>query len=154
MKKCKYELFMRESDCWDDRYNATITNSAEIIKFLKDVVNLDKRDRETVVAVALNTKGAIIGYNEVSVGDISSSLIHPREYFKFLVLSNAAAGIIAHNHPSGCLEASGDDIKTTKTLIKCGNMMHIPLYDHIIISQTGAYSLKEDDNLCLWKEND
>lgn len=150
MKQYKYELFMRESAVWDDSYNATITNSAEIIKFLKDVVVLDKRDRETVVAVALNTKGAIVGYNEVSVGDISSSLIHPREYFKFLVLSNAAAGIIAHNHPSGSLEASEEDIKVTKTLIECGKMMHIPLYDHIIISQTGAYSLKEDSN--LWNE--
>lgn len=150
MKQYKYELFMRESAIWDDSYNATITNSTDIVKFLKDVVALDKRDRETVVAIALDVKGGIIGYNEVSVGAVSECMIYPREFFKFLVLSNASAGTIAHNHPSGCLEASQEDIQATKRLIECGKLMGIPLFDHIIISQTGAYSLKEDSN--LWNE--
>ena len=71
-------------------------------------------------------------------------MVHPREVFKVAILSNSASIIIAHNHPSGLVEPSIDDIQVTETLIRAGEIMGIDVLDHIIVGGSNNYrSIRE-----------
>lgn len=97
-------------------------------------------DREVFCVMNLNTKGKVVNLNIVSVGVLDSALIHPREVFKSVILSNAAAVILFHNHPSGVVEPSADDYETTARLIEAGEILGIKVVDHLIVgSGTGEY---------------
>jgi len=100
-------------------------------------------DREQMIVCSLNTKNQPITINVCSVGTLNSSLVHPRELFKPVILSNAASIIIAHNHPSGDPEPSSEDINITNRLKECGKLLGIELIDHIIIGNERFVSLKE-----------
>jgi DNA repair protein RadC len=104
---------------------------------------------EHFIAFHLDTKFNVVGYHQVSKGTLNASLVHPREVFKAAILSNAHAIIVAHNHPSGSVAASPEDIQTTKTLIKVGKLMGIELVDHAIVSSESMNSLRET-NPELW----
>jgi DNA repair protein RadC len=93
-------------------------------------------DREYFVAVALDQKNKVIGIHTVSMGTLTASLVHPREFFKVPLLCNAAAVVAGHNHPSGNPAPSDDDRKTTDRLAGAGKLLGITLLDHVII---GAY---------------
>ncbi|WP_027400088.1 JAB domain-containing protein [Anaerovorax odorimutans] len=115
----------------------------------KDVVNLVGNllidcDREKLILITLNVKNEPTFIEVVSVGNLQSAIIHPREIFKTAILGNAANIIICHNHPSGDLEPSKEDIKITQRLKECGKLMGIELTDHIIIGSEGRFcSLQE-----------
>jgi len=91
-------------------------------------------DREQFCIILLNTKNRIIGLNIVSTGDLSSATVHPREVLKPAILANAASLILAHNHPSGDLKPSPEDIAMTKRIIKAAKVMGITIHEHLIIS--------------------
>jgi DNA repair protein RadC len=95
------------------------------------------------VVVLLNTKNAVIASPTVSIGTLSSSLIHPREVFKPAVHAGAAAIILAHNHPSGNARPSREDREVTGSLARAGETMGIQVLDHLIIGAPGHYSFKE-----------
>lgn len=77
------------------------------------------------------------------MGSLSASIAHPREIFKAAILNNAASIIIAHNHPSGIVTPSEEDIKLTQRVAECGEIMGIELLDHLIVGwQEGYYSFK------------
>jgi len=99
---------------------------------------------EHFVAFHLDTKFQVIGYNEVSKGTVSASLVHPREVFKAALLSNSTAIICAHNHPSGIVKPSNEDIETTSTLIKAGQILGVLVLDHVIIGGDELFSLREN----------
>ena len=94
---------------------------------------LEGADREHFIIVLLNGKNRIIGIHNVSTGSLGSSLVHPREVFKPAILANAAAIILAHNHPSGDPTPSQADLEITKRLRETGEVMGIAVLDHIII---------------------
>ena len=98
---------------------------------------------ENFVAFHLDAKMNIIGYQVVSQGTLTASLVHPREVFKSAFLSNANSIIVAHNHPAGSLSASDEDIETTRLLIKAGKLLGVPVMDHIIVSYKGEASIRE-----------
>jgi len=99
---------------------------------------------EHFVAFHLDTKYQVIGYNEVSKGTVSASLVHPREVFKAALLSNSTAIICAHNHPSGIVKPSNEDIETTITLIKAGQILGVLVLDHVIVGGDELFSLREN----------
>lgn len=103
---------------------------------------LEGADREHFIALLLDTKNQLIGINTVTTGTLNSAIIHPREVFKPAVLSNAAAILIAHNHPSGDPNPSREDIELTNRLIKAGEIMGIAILDHIVIGEHEAFSFK------------
>lgn len=109
--------------------------------FLKKEIG--NSDREILLAIFLSTKNDVLGIQRVSVGSLNSSIVHPREVFKGAILSNASAIIIAHNHPSGDVTPSGDDIATTKRLEQAGMILGINLLDHLIVSRNNGLSLRE-----------
>jgi DNA repair protein RadC len=99
-------------------------------------------DREHLIVLVLNTKNQIMAINTAHIGSLSSSIVHPREVFKPAILANGASIIVAHNHPSGNLTPSSEDITITKRLIEAGNALGIDVLDHIIVGET-CLSLKE-----------
>jgi len=124
------------------KINAPEEAAALLEKFIGD------SDRETVIAVYLNTKNEPVALHTVSVGTLSSSLIHPRELFKGALLANAAALVLGHNHPSGNPEPSREDLEITRRLAQAGELLGIELLDHIIIGSEGRYiSLKGKGHL-------
>ncbi len=102
-------------------------------------------DREHFVVLLLNTKNRLIGINTVSIGSLSSSLAHPREVLKPAILANADGIVVAHNHPSGDVSPSADDLRNTAKLKAGAKLLGIELLDHIIIGEGGRYySFKEE----------
>jgi DNA repair protein RadC len=99
-------------------------------------------DREHFVVVLLNTKNEVIGYPTISIGTLSSSLVHPREVFKPAIKASAASVVLAHNHPSGKVEPSREDREVTGRLSETGQVIGIEVLDHVILGD-GYYSLKE-----------
>ncbi len=99
-------------------------------------------DRECFVVVLLNMKNTVIASPTVSIGTLSSSLVHPREVFKPAVQAGAAAVILAHNHPSGHVEPSREDREVTKRTVEAGQTLGIGVLDHLIIGE-GFFSFKE-----------
>jgi DNA repair protein RadC len=117
-----------------------ITSPISFHHFLKPLALYSE---EHFIAFHLDAKFQVVGYHEVSKGTLNASLVHPREVFKAALLSNAFAIIVAHNHPSGSIEASMEDIETTKTLIKAGRILGISVIDHCIVSSESVNSLRE-----------
>jgi DNA repair protein RadC len=99
-------------------------------------------DREKFGVLVLNTRNAPVAFHMVSVGNLDSSIVHPREVFKFAILASAASVILVHNHPSGQLDPSSEDINLTHRLVEAGELMGIPVLDHIIITDDAYLSMK------------
>ncbi|VFC10744.1 DNA repair protein RadC [Clostridioides difficile] len=108
------------------------------------VVDADIGLRNLDVVVLLNTKNEIISDVDVSIGTLSSSLVHPREVFKEAIRRSASKIIVMHNHPSGSVEPSREDKNITSRLIKCGEIIGIEIIDHIIIGDGLYFSFKEN----------
>jgi DNA repair protein RadC len=103
--------------------------------------------KELFVALLLDAKNRLIREYRVSEGTLTNSLIHPREAFRQAVKDSAAAVIFVHNHPSGDPTPSREDITITARLKEAGELMGIPVLDHVIIGDNGYASLKEKGHL-------
>ena len=102
------------------------------------------KEQKHFAAIYLNTKGRPIKKSIISIGTIDMSPVHPRDVFRDAVKVNAACIIIAHNHPSGVLSPSRDDIDLTRRMIECGELMGVKVLDHLIIGNSGFLSLKSE----------
>ena len=101
-------------------------------------------DREVFVIAMLTIRHRVLGLHTVSVGCLTSSLVHPREVFKPAILSGSAAIIAAHNHPSGDPEPSAEDTALTRRIASAGTLLGIELLDHLILGEAGRFvSLRE-----------
>jgi len=103
---------------------------------------LSGKKKEHFYVLCLNTRGRVNDTRQVSIGNLDSSLVHPREVFKDAISTYASTVIFVHNHPSGDLEPSAEDIHLTKRLVEAGELLGIPVIDHIIVSDKGYTSLK------------
>ena len=131
---------------------ASLTGSANrpSVSSPQDAANLVMSDlrylkKETLRSILLDTKGRVIAVKTVSIGDLTSSIVHPREVFKDAVLASAASIILAHNHPSGDPTPSVDDVNITKRLIAAGEILGVDLLDHLVIGDGTFVSLRERD---------
>lgn len=101
--------------------------------------------KQEVFAVAmLDTAGKYLQSKKITVGTLNASLVHPREVFKSAIRQSAASIILVHNHPSGQLTPSGEDLRITKQLVETGRILDIPVHDHLIIAGNRFISLKEE----------
>jgi len=112
-------------------------------------------DRETMLSILLTDNLRLIGVETVAVGVHNTVGASPAELFKSGLLANASAIILCHNHPSGELSPSSEDIKFTENVIKCGEILGIRIKDHLIVSSEGYISLTErrfikDEKLTLY----
>ncbi len=99
------------------------------------------RKQELFISVSLNGAHEVIAIRTVTIGLINRSLVHPREVFADPLSDRAAAVIVCHNHPSGNLEPSTEDRDVTKRLSDAGEVLGVPLLDHVIFSQKGYFSI-------------
>ena len=111
-------------------------------------------DREVFCIVNLRTDLKPINMNIISMGTLNSSLAHPREVLKSSILSNAASIMLFHNHPTGNLTPSREDIELTDRMQQICTLIGIPVMDHIILGTGNQYySFKEKDILTIPKLN-
>lgn len=126
-------------------FGRPIRRAEDVWRLLQDEVAT--WDRERFLALALDGRHKALGLEEVSVGTVSASLVHPREVFKGLLLANASAFILAHNHPSEDPSPSEEDRNVTKRLKDASQLLGIPLLDHIVLAKGGFYSFAEMGDL-------
>jgi DNA repair protein RadC len=128
-------------DGYGDLTGKTVVKTPEDVFSLVQARLKDKK-KEYFLAILLDTRNQLIKTAEISIGSLDSSIVHPREVFKEAVAASAACVIFAHNHPSGDVEASDDDIALTKRLAQAGEIMGVTVLDHIIIGGKNHASLK------------
>ena len=105
---------------------------------------IGETDREMFVIALLSIRHRLLGLHTVSIGCLTSSLVHPREVFKPAILAGSAALILAHNHPSGDPEPSAEDMALTRRLASAGQLLGIEVLDHVILGEAGRFvSLRE-----------
>jgi DNA repair protein RadC len=104
----------------------------------------DGLDREHFLVVGLDAKHVVIGINTVSMGSVTLSIAHPGEVFKPLILMNASAVILAHNHPSGDPTPSPEDRALTRRLKDGGELLGITVLDHVVPGEDRYYSIADD----------
>jgi DNA repair protein RadC len=124
-------------------YNTALSSPEAAFEMLRGLIG--DSDRESGVVICLDSKNRPTSFQIVSTGSINSSIMHPREVFKCAVLSNSTSIIIGHNHPSGDLTPSPDDIEITKKLLEAGRILGIRLQDHLILSPSDYRSLRESN---------
>ncbi len=119
-----------------------------VVRNVQDVLplisNIADKKQENFICISLNGANEVIGNRVVTVGLLNSTQIHPREVFADVISDRAAAVMLAHNHPSGILKPSSDDIVMTKQMVEAGRILGISVLDHIIITKKGYLSLKKE----------
>ena len=123
------------------RERMSISSSDDVAKLFMEELRYVKK--EHFKSLLLNAKGDIISIESISVGELSSTVVHPREVFSMAVRKSASAVIFVHNHPSGDATPSEEDIETTRRLMECGVLLGIKVLDHIIIGDGLFCSMRE-----------
>lgn len=117
-----------------------ISSPSDVVPLLADIAS---EKREHFVVLLLNARNQVLRKELVSLGSLSASIVHPREVFLPAVTSSAASIILCHNHPSGDVTPSRDDVDLTRRLVEAGRIMGIEVLDHIIVSDSDFLSLRE-----------
>ena len=112
--------------------NKKITSPQDVAEIFIPILRDD--NKEKFIVVCLNSANKIIKHETISVGNLNSSVVHPREIFKVAIDNSSASIILIHNHPSGNPEPSNEDIRITKKIVETGKIMDIPVFDHLIIA--------------------
>ncbi len=99
--------------------------------------------------ITLDSKNRTIGYHTISMGSLSSSVVHPREVFKPAILENSAAVIFLHNHPSGDPAPSREDRECTNRLTAAAKILGIRVLDHIVFGETEYFSFADAGFLAI-----
>ena len=133
----RVELIRGGTDLYEP---VAISGPKDVYDFLKNVRN---SDRESLYSILLDAANQVIGCEEVSRGSLNTTRTHPREIYKSAILANALGVLLAHNHPSGALQPSTEDIEFTRAVARAGEIVGIELYDHVIFSDQGYTSLRE-----------
>lgn len=124
-----------------------ISNTSDTYEMVKNMQFLQK---EYVRGLYLNSRYKVIHDEIITIGSLDANILHPREIFRPAIEYGAYALILAHNHPSGDSQPSQADIEVSKSLVQIGNLLQIPLLDHIIVGNNSYTSLNK---LKLMKED-
>lgn len=115
---------------------------------------VENADREHLLVCCMNGKNEPVSLEVAAIGTINQCLVGVREVFKNAILCNAAAILLFHNHPSGDCEPSQDDLQISHRLRKCGELLGIPILDHIILGHNSFKSLAETMEWKTWRGNE
>lgn len=117
-----------------------IENDEDIAALFMEDMRHQKR--EFFKSVLLSSKGGVISVETVSVGELNSTIVHPREVFSSAIKKSAAAIVFVHNHPSGDPNPSKEDFITTERLVECGKILGIRVVDHLVIGDGKYISMR------------
>lgn len=126
------------------KQNKKISSSKEVYEHLKEYHN---KQQEYFLSIYLDGANHIVDTKVITIGTLNQSLVHPREVFSYAIEKRCASIIVAHNHPSGILRPSSEDINITKRLQHSAKILGIELLDHVILTREGFYSFKENEIL-------
>jgi DNA repair protein RadC len=142
MDKIYKSLQCRVCLVWDrkNRESYSITKPEDAFELVRD--ELIGSDRERFLSVLLSTRNMVIGVETVGIGTINTCMVTARELFKSALLANAHSVILCHNHPSGDLTPSDEDIALTGKIVNAGEILGIEVCDHLIVGRDGFKSLK------------
>ncbi len=118
-----------------------ITSPMDVANILMEEMRYFKKEYFRIVL--LDTKNHVISIEDISIGSLNSSIVHPREVFNVAIKRSSASIILIHNHPSGDPSPSKEDVNITNRLVECGEIVGIRVLDHIIIGDGKFISLKE-----------
>jgi DNA repair protein RadC len=118
-----------------------ITSPKDIAEYFVPILRDELKEKFLVVC--LNSANKVTKFEAISVGSLNSSVVHPREIFKFAIENSSAHIILIHNHPSGNLEPSNEDIAITKKIVEAGKILNIEVLDHIIVGGNSFTSFVE-----------
>jgi len=136
-------IFIEQKNKKND--NLKLTNPELIYKQFKYLFYQKKQ--EYFYCLYFNNKQQLIERKLLFMGTINQSIVHPREIFKGAYLTSASSIVCIHNHPSGDIYPSKEDITLTKTLMEIGKMQGIPVVDHLIVSDDNYYSFYENNGI-------
>ncbi len=135
------QLLLMVEEKAKEEHISRITSAQNVYTLLHEY---STEDREHFIMVSLDGASKVINTRVIHIGTINQSLVHPREVFRPAIQDNAVGIIIAHNHPSGTLEASRADVQITNRLKEVGKLVGIELLDHVILVEGGYYSFNEE----------
>ncbi|MBI5476062.1 MAG: DNA repair protein RadC [Ignavibacteriales bacterium] len=119
----------------------TISTPEDVVSIY--LPGLRDAQQEIFKVLFLDSANHLLGDRLITTGILNSSLVHPREVYKYAIIESAASIIILHNHPSGNPEPSSDDIQITRQISEAGKILGIPLHDHIILAREKYASFAE-----------
>jgi len=119
----------------------SITNPRQAADLFMEELRYKKKEYFKILL--LNTKNHVLSREEISVGSLSASIVHPREIFNIPLRKSASSVILIHNHPSGDPSPSREDLEVTRRLVDAGNILGINVRDHIIIGDGCFFSFRE-----------
>lgn len=122
-------------------YGNNLSSPAAVYNYLAE--DMRYLEQEEFRIILLNIKNIVIATETVFRGSLNSTIVHPREIFRHALKRSAASIILAHNHPSGNPEPSGEDVKVTRRLVDAGEIIGINVLDHVIIGEDSYVSLRE-----------
>ena len=126
------------------KQNKKISKASDVYEELKEYRN---KQQEYFLCIYLDGANHICQTRVITIGTLNQSLVHPREVFAPAVENRCASIIVAHNHPSGVLKPSREDLLVTDRLKQSGKLLGIELLDHVILGKDGYFSMKEEDVL-------
>lgn len=139
--KAAFELGERiHSGSVDDKIQ--ITSPKDVADFMMG--QMEHLKQEKFIVLFLNSKNIVIKKKTIFIGTLNASIVHPREIFSEAIKCASNAIIVLHNHPSGDVTPSNEDIKTTERLRECGQLLGIDLLDHVIIGDHEYLSMVEE----------
>lgn len=118
-----------------------IRHPCEVVPLLQHYAD---RTQEHFLCISLNGAHEVLAVRVVSIGLVNRTLVHPREVFADALKDRAAAVIVAHNHPSGSVQPSGEDKAVTRSLLQAGEILGVRVLDHLIFSARGHFSFLEN----------
>lgn len=122
-----------------------ISSSQQTYSLLKQEWDAGKINfLEEFKIILLNRSNRVLGLADISMGGVSGTFVDAKVVFATALKGNCSAIILAHNHPSGNLRPSEQDIRLTKRLVECGKLLDIIVYDHVIITEYGYYSFADE----------
>lgn len=132
--------FHRRLEAMNNRNSPKISKPAEVYAEVRRIATAKK---EHLVGLYLDAQNGLLHSETLSVGSLNTTRTHPREILHPAIQCLALGFILAHNHPSGCLEPSPEDIEFTRAVRRAGEIMGIELYDHLIVTRAGYTSMRE-----------
>ncbi len=135
----------RRMSATSDELKPHVNNAADAARLVME--ELRYSEQENLIALFLDMRNQLIRKKVITVGTLSGSPAHPREVFKEALAHTAASVILVHNHPSGDPTPSRDDLLLTERMVKVGELMGVPVIDHLIIGDGRYISLKESGRM-------
>jgi DNA repair protein RadC len=135
-----FELARRAYGREEETPPPVISGPRQAFRQLRQLTRVRK---EHLVGLYLDAQNGLLARETISIGSLNTTRTHPREILYPAVVHLALGFILAHNHPSGCLEPSREDVEFTRSVKRAGELMGIELYDHLIVARAGFTSLRE-----------